>query len=364
MQTNMFDHNHYVPCLRWKQGEYQALYQLSPKAKAKLTPLVEVAEMNYDFEKKKAPKSIDEHLEEVADRFQKKWGPKPVFVDLKHLSAFDRMKDGMHPLTFVFNDLRAKGVPAIPVTCLVRHTDHQTAVRRAIALDRRGVCLRLTLMQIHDRDFQNILERLLNYLGVSKGEADLIVDLEAPSFEPMTGFVGMLKSTFSKIPRLEAWRTFTLLGTSFPKSMGAMNRGTQSVTRKEWLCYKELSVLIGANQRKPTFGDYVVAHPEVALQDHRKIKPSATIRYAAKDAWIVVKGKNVRDYGYGQYRGICAELISNPAFSGRGFSAADKFIAECAEGSGKIGNLSTWRQMGTNHHIERVVSDLSSLRAS
>ena len=360
----MFDHNHYVPCLRWKQGEYQALQQLSPKAKAKLTPLVEVAEMNFDFETRKAPKSVDEHLEDVADRFEKKWGAKRIFVDLKHLSAFDRMKDGTHPLTFVFTGLRAKGVPAIPVSCLVRHTDYQNAVRRVIGLDRRGVCLRLTLLQIHDRDFLGHLEKLLQYFGVSKAEVDLILDLEAPSFDPLSGFVGMVKSTIARIPRLDAWRTFTLLGTSFPKSMGTMNRGTQSVQRKEWLCYKELLKQIGRGERKPAFGDYVVAHPEVAQQDHRKVKPSATIRYATKDAWIVVKGRNVRDYGYGQYRGICAELISNPAFSGRGFSAADKFIAECAEGSGKTGNLSTWRQIGTNHHLERVVSDLSSLGAS
>ncbi len=360
----MFNHNHYVPCLRWKQGEYQALHQLSPKTKSKLTPLVEVAEMTYDFEEEKFPKSIDEHLQKVAERLRKKWGAQPLFVDLKHLSTFDRMKDGGHPLTFIFTDLRANGVPAIPVTCLGRQIDYQTAVRRTIALDRRGVCIRLTLAQIHNRDFQGSLEKLLQNFGVSKAETDLIVDLEAPSFEPMNGFAGMVKSTFAKIPRLEAWRTFTLLGTSFPKSMGEMNLGTQSVVRKEWLCYKALLALIHDGERRPTFGDYVIAHPEVVQHDHRKVKPSASLRYAVKDAWIVVKGKNVRDYGFGQYKGICAEIIANPAFSGRGFSAGDKFIVECAGGSGKNGNLSTWRKVGTNHHLEKVVSDLSSLRAS
>lgn len=361
----MFDHNHYVPCLRWKQGEYQALYRLSPKAKSKLTPLVELAEMGWDFEQQKESKTIDEHLEKVADRFQKKWGARPAFVDLKHLSAFDRMKGGEHPLTFVFNGLRAKGVPAIPVTCLTRHTDYQTAVRRTIAIDRRGVCLRLTLLQVHDKDFQQLLEGQLKYFGLSKGEVDLIVDLEAPtSFEPMAGFVAMLAATFPKIPRLEAWRTFTLLGTSFPKSMGELSLGMQSVQRKEWLCYKEILARAEGMGRKPTFGDYVIAHPALIQKDLRQLKPAATIRYTANDTWIVVKGKNVRDYGFGQYKQLCAELISHNAFSGRGFSAGDQFIVECAAGSQKTGNLPTWRWVGTNRHLEKVVSDLSSLRAS
>jgi len=120
------------------------------------------------------------------------------------------------------------------VTCLTRNTDYQTAVRRILAIDRRGVCLRLTLAQIHDKDFQQLLERQLDYFGVSKADVDLIVDLEAPTlFEPMAGFVAMLSATFRRIPRLEAWRTFTLLGTSFPKSMGELSLGMQSVKRKE-----------------------------------------------------------------------------------------------------------------------------------
>ncbi len=34
----MFTHRHYVPILKWKQGEYQALSRLSNVVKDNLTP--------------------------------------------------------------------------------------------------------------------------------------------------------------------------------------------------------------------------------------------------------------------------------------------------------------------------------------
>ena len=57
-----FDHGNYVPCLRWKQGEYQALLRLSPSTKGCITPLIEVPEIGWDFELGREAKTIDGHL--------------------------------------------------------------------------------------------------------------------------------------------------------------------------------------------------------------------------------------------------------------------------------------------------------------
>jgi len=38
----MFDHKHYVPIIRWKQGEQIALRELFPEDKARLTPLIQL----------------------------------------------------------------------------------------------------------------------------------------------------------------------------------------------------------------------------------------------------------------------------------------------------------------------------------
>ncbi len=98
----------YVPCLRWKQGEYQALKHLSAGARQSILPLIEVAEIGFDFEKQKQSKTIDEHLSPFAQRVSEKWGRDECLVDLRLVGASNRMLKGEDALTFVFDDLKLK----------------------------------------------------------------------------------------------------------------------------------------------------------------------------------------------------------------------------------------------------------------
>ena len=116
--------------------------------------------------------------------------------------------------------------------------------------------------------------------------------------------------------------------------------------------------------RLPTFADYAVQHPDVWQIDMRKAKPSASIKYSANDTWFIAKGSNIRDNGLAQYRDMCKTLVSSPHFVGEGYSHGDKYIADCARGVQKPGSLPTWRCVFSNHHLERIVQDVSSLFAS
>jgi hypothetical protein len=119
-------------------------------------------------------------------------------------------------------------------------------------------------------------------------------------------------------------------------------------------------MLAKAGVRVPAFGDYAINHPDLLQKDMRLLKPSATIRYAIDDAWLIVKGRNVRDYKYGQYRGLAKSVLNHSSFLGTNFSRGGKYISGCANGIESTGNLSTWRWVGTNHHLEKVARDLSN----
>ena len=67
-------HPLYIPCIRWKQGEYKALNFLSAETKKLIRPLIDIAEMGFDFETRETHKSIDKHLEKFAKRVKNKWG--------------------------------------------------------------------------------------------------------------------------------------------------------------------------------------------------------------------------------------------------------------------------------------------------
>ncbi len=359
-----FDHRHYVPCLRWKQGEYQALFRLADNTKRRITPLIEVAEIGWDFERGELAKTIDEHLVEFAERVRKKWGGPLAFVDLKQIAQDDRMRNGAHPLKYVFDDLRVNGAPAIPVTGLKRDKPYQQAVADTISLDGMGACVRLTLLDVSSSQFPKSLSSLLDSIELQPENIDLILDLEAPTFEPLDGFTKMVTGIIRRLPALDKWRTYTICGTSFPESMGnaTIEMGAQRLKRYEWLFYKLLRKQLGDKDRKPTFGDYGIAHPKVFRVDMRKVKPYATIRYTADDAWYIVKGPNVRDNGNEQYRKHCKTLISSGYFTGGRYSAGDKHIVDCAQGVVSPGGLTTWRWVGTNHHLEKVATDIANLR--
>ena len=356
----IFDHRHYVPCIRWKQGEYQALLRLKLEAKDSTTPLFEIPEIGWDFESQEEAKTIDEHLEKFGKRFSEKWSYRWAFVDLKMIDPNERMKDGRHPMQFVFDGVRKYEGWAIPVTGIGRDNAYQKAVAQIISQDHASLCLRVAIEEVSSNEFNSELETLLSKLSVQPEECHLVLDLEAPNFEPLDGFIKMLQSLIAKLPHLERWRTFTICGTSFPETMGQLKVGVQILKRYEWVVYKMLIKRLGARERKPAFGDYVVAHPETAKVDMRLVKPAASIRYTIDDAWYVVKGQNVRDHGTAQYVKHCAVLVSSGLFAGNDFSVGDEYVRNCALGKVRPGRLTTWRWVGTNHHIEKTVRDVAS----
>lgn len=360
----MFTYRHYVPCLRWKMGEYKAMSLLSPAASDFITPLIEVPEKGYDFESKSDKKTIEEHLAPFAKRVATNWKKRPCFVDLSLIAATERLKPAIHPVIHVFQELEAYGCAAIPVTAPNRDASYHRAVMQSIGRKKHGLALRLTIEEAAKPSLRSTIQTLLGS-ETQQEDCDLIIDLRAPNYLPLDGFTKVLTAIISRLPDLNRWRTFTLIGTSFPAHMGKIQSSTEVIPRNEWLLYKQvIASLAKARIRLPTFGDYAINYPDMLPKDMRLLKPSATIRYTINDAWLIVKGRNVRDHGLGQYRGLAATVIAHPRFLGTSFSKGGKYVADCANGTESTGNLSTWRWVGTNHHLEKVVRDLSSFAYS
>lgn len=360
-----FDHSNYVPCLRWKTGEYQAVLRLSTETKKNIIPLIEIPELGWDFEEHKERKTIDQLLTPFAKRVHDKWGTAPCFVDvMKHIKYSDRLKDGTHPETFIFAGLRDKRCLATPVIGLENDAAHLTEIKNILSEDKRGVCFRITLEQAAKSSIKADLDSLVSTLETSHNNCDLILDLRAPNFIPLDGFVNVVHDIVSKIPYLDEWATFTILGTSFPETMAVIKEGMEIIPRYEWQLYKKLIASLRRTKlRIPTFGDYVIAHPKVIEMDMRLIKPSATIRYAINDNWCIVKGKSFRD-NRTQYHELCKKLVVSPHFFSADFSYGDDYIQKCAEKKEGCGTLSTWRQVGTTHHIEKATQDIANLCAA
>ena len=361
-----FSHKHYVPCLRWKKGECDAVGQLSASAIGIITPLIEVPEIGYDFARRVFSKTLDEHLAPFAVRVWQKWANRNAFVDARHIANHGNMADGTHPLEFILNELRSVGCSIVPVTDCTHDAGYQRAIRRAASRDNNGVCLRIGIQSATSRAFDSQINNLLDTLAVRPELVDFILDLGSPNYDPVAGFSRVVINVINTLPQLNAWRTFTLLGTSFPASMGDVKRGFTCIPRYEWPLYKMVvKALCAERKRMPAFGDYTINHPDLLPMDMRVLKPTATIRYAVDNAWFIVKGTNVRQKnGFEQFHSHSASVCASEYYMGPDFSAGDAYIANCAVKNAGKGNLTTWRQVGTNHHLEKVARDVASLSYS
>lgn len=357
-----FDKNHYVPIIKWRQGEYQALWRLTDPVKNWITPLLEIPTEPWDFELEAAAKTLDEHLDKFGVRLSAKWGGRLCFIDSCYIDGAAQMANGTHHLEFLFNSARVEGALAIPVVGLGRDPAYLRAARAIVSEDGRGVCVRLGA-----EDFSGTLNadltELLTAVNASLQEAHLVLDIgEDMAGSPVSqGLVW--KALLTQTPGLSNWRSVTVAGTAFPAALPAAVFRPHGLTpRTEWTAYQHLLTIL-EDLRVPTFGDYTVSHPRTELLDPRLLDPNAKIKYTVDSEWYVQTGTQVKRYGRGQYQELCQQLIANPlaAFPGGHYSWGDAYIERCAAGTESTGGTSTWPSVANNHHLTKVVRDVATL---
>lgn len=351
----------YVPCLRWRQAEYQALLALSDKAKASIVPMVTIPDLEFDFEDGVPKKTVGEHVGPFPKRFKDKWKTWKAWVDADLKIQEQVMPDGRPVFTYVFDELRTFKANAIPVTSLDCKPSVVAHVAVIVAADKKGVGIRARIEHLMKASFAANLDALLNSLKVTPEQSDLIIDLGTPNYEPYTAFAAALAFAVSKIPNLAGYRNFILVGCAFPSTLSEIASPGGFIERHDWKFYVELLAKLPKGMRPPMFGDYATVNPAfVAKMDMRKINPAGKIVYATKDRWFVRKGGAFRG-NETQMHGLCDDVVKSGVFSGPSFSAGDDYIDKCAKKTVGPSNQTRWKSVGINHHIMQVIGEVASL---
>lgn len=351
----------YVPLLRWRQGEYEALFRLGDPQKDATCPLIEILPPDYDFEQRKPKRDLEDHLKLFGKRLNTKWAGRPALIDAGRLDSGVRLPDGRHPLGFIFDEARVVGAPLIPLIGLERDPAYQAAVRSIALIDGRGAALRCSLAEALDPDFDRRIEALLGTIQVHWTALDIIIDLETPTFDPQDQLVAIIISTLTQATIFDACRSVVLMSTSFPDSLAMMTHAMQHFPRREWLLYKAVLAALPAGARRPTFGDYGIAAINFAQGDMRFMRGSPNIRYTIDDAWIVARARGAPRGSNQAYPNLCGLVTGSGAYLGSRFSAGSEYIANCQTGAVTRGNATTWKWVATNHHITKVLDDLARL---
>jgi len=358
----MFGTEHYVPILKGKAGEYGALVDLDAASKDRLTPLIELPPVGWDYKNSTPAKSVDKHLQKVGQNLKKAWAePRPLFLD-SLLPGNTVLSSGGHHLSGVLADARAVGVRIVPVTGIGRDAAYQKAVKAALVKDKLGICLRLRPEHVagDPQSLGGALESLLSAFGLAPSGVDLLVDLgEIPPNQGVT-FAIAAQGIISGLPQLTAWRNVILSGSAFPTSLAGIPRGALlKIERAEWTMWRILASGARSVARTPTFSDYAIQHPEPFEADPRVIKPTASLRYTTDAHWLIVKGPDWKKTGSQAFRTQCKRLMALPEYYGPHHCWGDDYISRCAAGTGSPGNLTTWRRVGTGHHMTVVAGQVA-----
>ena len=339
----------YVPTLKWKRGEYTALRLLAEDVKRRIKPLLEVMPFPDDDQ------NLAGYMSSVADRIFDNWG-RPAFVDLNLLDPDDRITGNRHPWTAFAEQAQQRNMTFTPVTGLSRDEDYQVAAAE-IAQRGAGACIRLTTDEFTGDQLEQDLLGLTQQIGLVPGEVDVVLDVQALEENLVQNMRAVLRDVINDFPARDDWRSIILIGSGFPVDLTGIAPGLGAIPRAEFQLWSRLITGPRSVRRAPIFGDYVIAHPSLSDLEPGTFVASASIRYTAADEWLIFRGRAAwgpasRPYGgFNQFFDLAQNVVQNPAFSGAGFSAGDEYIAQCAARNTGPGNLETWRQVGTSHHI-------------
>jgi hypothetical protein len=364
----MGDYRHYVSILKGKEGEFRALRELSPNTKAKITPMIDIPRIPWDYDKKKAKKSLDEHLSKKAVKISAAWNiDRQIFIDLYDVNLSDRTAKGIDPVTFMFTQLRNSNVLAIPCTGFDRNDEYNVAIASTIAKDKRGVCIRILREDMYlPAKLGAKLKEMLGKLSVSPREVDLILDLRELRADDLRDSLTLLTHTINLLPEIDTWRTLTVAASGFPQDLTCIkppsngNITVEKIPRTELSLWRSIITTVTGLARKPAFGDYGICHPDILEYDPKQINMGASIRYTISPSWLIFKGKSLRDHGYGQFHQLSRVLISRREYRGAAFSWGDKYIEGCAGRVDHPGNPTNWRAVGTSHHLALVSEQIAN----
>jgi len=353
-----FGHTHYVPVLRWKPAEADALSKLSDVTWDHLTPLLELcppelAPKKENKRKKSPSQKIEDTISSMVENLMNAIGTHPVFIDLIHLPESIVCSNGEHIWNAILKKGKAVGMKVIPVTGFYgKGENNQAKISEVIQAFGNGAAIRLFRENLEKQKHLDAIPKLLEMLKTEIAQLDLLVDLQLIENE-----IQSFNSVVKNIPQIDDWRTVTIIAGSFPLDLRHLKANdTYIIQRPEFKIWQnDFNPLKGsASRRAPSFGDYTTQHA-IYKEPVEHPHVSASLRYAAPEYWIVLRGEWIGKKGgsgCAQYPAEAQLLMERAEYVGKGFSFGDKFIAEKARnGAAHPGNSHQWRIASINHHI-------------
>jgi hypothetical protein len=342
----------YVPILKGKRGEFDALRDLQPSTRSVVYPLVEILPSPEE-------QDVDADVDKAMNALATRWYEEPTMLDVGY---FDLESDnGRTALGVAMDAAVGRLAHAVPVFRLADPAPVRADVARAAERDRHGAAIRLIGedLDLFPEELNDELSLALSNIALSYSEVDLLFDLGAVSGDvAVLGGARLVVSLLRDLEGLPHYRSVTVASGAFPVDLSNVAPWTLGEhPRDDAALYNR--ILRRPSSRTIDYGDYAIAHP--LLSGTVPFSPPPQLRYTVADRWLTLKARRNDPRGNAQFFDVCAAIAAHPDFVGADLGPADLRIASGpAEGYGP-GNATTWRTIGTIHHADLVVSRLTNL---
>lgn len=340
----------YMPVLKWKRGERDALRYLKDEQWEGVTPLLELQPISVAPEVAALRKALPTYLQEVAEQITKSVPVEvPVCIDTGFVSSsYAKQVNLLLVICRILDkQLEHQVVPVIRSSWLETLPGLTPSLIEELATY-DAVILRFRTDQFTAAQVKSGVDTLAKI--VKKRRIHLMMDqyslVDRQAAACVADVTPYLHAALSV-----GCASVTLAGGSFPVNLTGKKPGFTDIPRVEWHIWSNV-------KKDPAFAplryaDYTVTNPEPLPEDldPKAVNPAIAIRYAADGFWRLFKGKGFKGAPRGELRGLCKLLTMDPVYSGEPFSYGDGKYFKDANGSDKNGVPWTWRRDATNHHM-------------
>lgn len=335
---------YYVPILKWKKGEQEALLNLAHETKTKTLPLIEIP-----FSKKS--------MEEIYTDIENTWGDRDFYLYLmpswynneEDYENWEELYQAHKTNVSVFHNLNAIPVFDLSDKDILERWHNEKKGRIAI--------------RIRDVEFECIeteLNPIFEETSLKREDVDLILDLQRVE-QQLSAKKALLKGAFSDIKDTYAFHSVIIASGSFPKELPNVEAyEPEALPRLE----KEIHALAGELAKKYQFqykyADYGPFDIEL-FEFVVGMIPNFKIRYTIDGHYLYIKGLSLKKGGLDidEIRKACKVLKDTTFFAGENFSWGDEQISNILNGtSQKGGNLTKWVSFTMNHHITMMTNSI------
>ncbi|WCT11562.1 beta family protein [Mucilaginibacter jinjuensis] len=354
----------YVPILKAKYGEFQALGKLSIHVTPHVCPLIELTKVAYDHQEKKTPLTIEEHLNKTAKKLIEHWPRSRAFIDMTQIAHLQA--DGNSTIEYFYKRLFEKGLTPLPV---FRINSPELLLEGIAKIQKKysitGAGIRITLTDLSSPQLKSNLDKAIAGQSASISDIHLVIDLAAPeNFEDLDALSDAIVSRMEVFPYFQNWASVSVCSSAYPDPK-LVKKEINYFPRHEWVLYGQIAEEMHGKSfyREINYGDYSIVAPGHFDFDPIRMTTAAKMIYTTTENYIFLKGKSLKNKGFRQYIDQASEIVNADYYLGEQFSAGDWQLKRCCTDQKNTGTATTWNWVGNNHHITKVVNDLFASRS-